>query len=115
MNAQNSIFRVTDDTPIAALSVGQFKELCHLLGFSIQKPDPPPNNLLNIDDVAKLTGYTKATIYKFTHTRQIPFHRPAHGGRKLIFARTEIEGWMQEKSIQTTDQYCTAQIKKLKT
>lgn len=111
MRAQHDTFRITDDTPIAALSVGQFKELCQSLGLSIQKPDPPPNNLLNVDEVAQMTGYTKATIYKFTHARQIPFHRPAHGGRKLIFVRKEIEDWMQEENHETIKQYYLKTIK----
>ena len=103
----NSFSKFGDDFPIAGLSVKQFIELCVSLGFG-NRPNSYPNN-----DVIKLTGYSKATIYKFTHQRLIPFHKPAHGGRRLVFIRQEIEDWMKENSIPTVGQYCKEQLKKL--
>lgn len=81
----NSFSKFGDDFPIAGLSVKQFIELCVSLGFGNRpnsypnKPESPPPEIMGINDVIKLTGYSKATIYKFTHQRLIPFHRPAHG------------------------------------
>ena len=103
----NSFSKFGDDFPIAGLSVKQFIELCVSLGFGNRpnsypnKPESPPPEIMGINDVIKLTGYSKATIYKFTHQRLIPFHRPAHGGRRLVFIRQEIEDWMKENSIPT--------------
>ena len=115
----NSFSKFGDDFPIAGLSVKQFIELCVSLGFGNRpnsypnKPESPPPEIMGINDVIKLTGYSKATIYKFTHQRLIPFHRPAHGGRRLVFIRQEIEDWMKENSIPTVGQYCKEQLKKL--
>ena len=112
MDAHNNISNFPDDFPIAGLTVKQFIELCVSLGFGNRpnsypnKPESPPPEIMGIDDVIKLTGYSKATIYKFTHQRLIPFHRPAHGGRRLVFIRHEIEDWMKENSIPTVGQYC---------
>ncbi len=119
MDAHNNISNFPDDFPIAGLTVKQFIELCVSLGFGNRpnsypnKPESPPPEIMGIDDVIKLTGYSKATIYKFTHQRLIPFHRPAHGGRRLVFIRHEIEDWMKENSIPTVGQYCKEQFKKI--
>ena len=85
----NSFSKFGNDFPIAGLSVKQFIELCVSLGFGSppnsypNKPESPPPEIMGIDDVIRLTGYSKATIYKFTHQRLIPFHKPAHGGTAL--------------------------------
>ncbi|WP_337772648.1 helix-turn-helix domain-containing protein [Alistipes sp.] len=119
MDAHNNISNFPDDFPIAGLTVKQFIELCVSLGFGNRpnsypnKPKSPPPEIMGIDDVIKLTGYSKASLYKFTHQRLIPFHRPAHGGRRLVFIRQEIEDWMKENSIPTVGQYCKEQLKKL--
>lgn len=119
MDAHKNISKFPDDFPIAGLTIKQFIELCISLGFSSKpgsrpdKPDSPPPEIMHIDEVVKLTGYSKATIYKFTHQRLIPFHKPAHGGRRLVFVRQEIEEWMKENSIPTIEQYCKEQFNQL--
>ena len=106
----NSFSKFGNDFPIAGLSVKQFIELPNSYP---NKPESPPPEIMGIDDVIRLTGYSKATIYKFTHQRLIPFHKPAHGGRRLVFIRQEIEDWMKENSIPTVGQYCKEQFKKI--
>lgn len=103
------IFQDLDSMPFAALTVGQVKEL--LLDISrpqtiIQKAT---HDHLSVDEVAELTGYTKASIYKFIHHRQIPFHKPAHGGRKITFARKDVTEWLQARRVETMQEYCDAQ------
>ena len=74
--------------------VKSMKELLHeVLNMPIEK-----NGVIGIDDVSKLTGYSKNTIYQYVHQQTIPFHKPEHGGRKLIFFRTEIEDWLKAEN-----------------
>lgn len=47
--------------------------------------------VLTVDDVAQILGTTKNNIYRMTHERTIPFHKPQNG--KIYFKRTEIEQW----------------------
>lgn len=98
-----------DAMPFAALTVGQVKQLF----LDITRPQTiiqkTEHEHLDVDAVAELTGYKKSTIYKFIHDRQIPFHRPAHGGRKIIFSRKEVLAWLQSKRIQTVQEYCDEQ------
>lgn len=108
----NSYSKFGDDFPIAALTVKQFKELYFSLNLK-SRPAPIRSDVMCIDEVVRLSGYSKASIYKFTHQRLIPFHKPAHGGRRLVFIRQEIEDWMKENSIPTVGQYCKEQLKKL--
>lgn len=49
--------------------------------------------ILNIDEVSKLTGLSKSTIYKFTHTGTIPHYKQA---KHLYFDRLEIENWLKK-------------------
>ena len=49
--------------------------------------------VLNIDEVSKLTGLSKSTIYKFTHQGKIPHYKQA---KHLYFDRVEIEeNWLK--------------------
>lgn len=101
-------FIISPDSPIAMMTVGQLKETiteCLLAAGKLPNAEPAPE-LMDTAEVAKLTGYSKQTIYQLTSTRQIPFHRPAHGGRKIVFKRSEILEWMQACGIETIDSYC---------
>ena len=48
-------------------------------------------NVLTIDDVALITGFTKG--------QKIPHYKP--NGRTLYFKKEEIEDWMLQNKIQT--------------
>jgi excisionase family DNA binding protein len=65
----------------------------------------PKSDTLSIDDLVDLTGYKKNTIYRLVHDRKIPYRKPMHGGRKLVFLRPEIEDWMKGRKNQSTDEY----------
>ena len=104
---------ISPDSPIAMMTVGQLKETiteCLLAAGKLPNAEPVPE-LMDTADVAKLTGYSKQTIYQLTSTRQIPFHRPAHGGRKIVFKRSEILEWMQACGIETIDSYCNEHMR----
>lgn len=104
---------ISPDSPIAMMTVGQLKETiteCLLAAGKLPNAEPVPE-LMDTVEVAKLTGYSKQTIYQLTSTRQIPFHRPAHGGRKIVFKRSEILEWMQACGIETIDSYCNEHMR----
>ena len=54
-------------------------------------------SVLNIEDVACLTGLSKSHLYKLTCTRQIPFFRPS--GKVIYFDKGEIESWMKQNRV----------------
>jgi len=97
---KNSFFH--DDVPLIQLTVGQMKNIIESVfqGMLSLKEDSK-SHVLTIEEVSELTGYKKATIYKLTHERKIPFHKPAHGGRRIFFQREEIVQWLQSNSIKT--------------
>ena len=67
--------KFTDETPIAMLTVGQLKEILgidRILG-NLTANQAPTEQVMTIEEVVRLTGYSKATIYKFTSDRKIPF------------------------------------------
>ena len=107
---------ITDDTPIAMLTVGQLKEI-----LSIDKimghltPSRAPGNVGGCQHLfVRLTGYSISTVYKLTSERKIPFHKPEHKGRKLYFNREEILDWLQSESHPTIEQENIRKIKQLK-
>ncbi len=59
-------------------------------------------NVLTIDDVAVLTGMSKSHLYKLTCSKQIPFYRP--NGKQLYFDRAELESWLKQNRVSTTDE-----------
>jgi len=51
------------------------------------------NEIMNIQEVARLLGRTPAAVRNLTYRRKIPYRKPA--GR-LAFLRSEIEIWIRE-------------------
>lgn len=88
---------IYDDVLVVHLTVGQIKaiiesalkEAASLVSKDVQ------TEILTIEEVSELTGYKRATIYKLTCERKIPFHKPAHGGRRIFFKRDEINKWLE--------------------
>ena len=73
--------------PLALLTVEEFLRLQEETISSKKQPEVN-NEIISIDEVVKITGYKKNTIYSKTSNRTIPFHKR---GNKVIFKRTEIE------------------------
>lgn len=58
--------------------------------------------MLSIDDVSVLTGLSKSHLYKMTCSHQIPYYKP--NGKLMYFDKAEIEEWMRQNRIETTDE-----------
>lgn len=58
-------------------------------------------NVLTMDDVCLLTGISKSALYKMTCAREIPHFKR---GKFLYFDRPEIERWMKENRVATTEE-----------
>ena len=85
------MYKINDDTPFAALTVGQVRNMLSDI-TQLHTPIVSP-----ISDIMRVN----ATIYKLIHRKQIPFHKPAHGGRKVTFSRKAIEAWLQANHVKT--------------
>ena len=84
---------ITDDTPIAMLTVGQLKEILSIdkIMGHLTPSRAPDKEVLTVADVARLTGY-----------------------RKLYFNREEILDWLQSESHPTIEQENIQRINQLK-
>lgn len=60
-------------------------------------------NVLQIADVALLTGLSKASIYRLTSQNGIPYYKRTGGGY-IYFDRKEIEDWMRTNRVATSDE-----------
>lgn len=60
---------------------------------------------MDVPQVAEFTGYSPNTIYQLVHKGEIPNHKPEHGGRKLIFFRSEIDQWLKGRKTESSDEY----------
>lgn len=56
-------------------------------------------SVLNVDDVALLTGLSKSWIYQATCNKQIPHYKP--NGKQIYFDRAELEAWMKQNRVAT--------------
>ena len=65
-------------------------------------------NVLCLNDVVLLTGLNKSHIYKMTHSRKIRFYKP--NGKQIYFDRSEIENWMKQNRVATTDEIETEAV-----
>ncbi len=59
------------------------------------------NDILNVEDVAKILDIEKGTVYNLTHKRQIPYFK--RGGR-IYFDRVEITEWIRSDRRKTVRQ-----------
>jgi excisionase family DNA binding protein len=103
MNVKEKI--INDEVLVVHLTVNQMKEVIESVfqqssSLSSSKPE-----IIDIEEVLKLTGYKKATIYKLIYERKIPFHKPAHGGRRIFFKSAEIDKWLQSNRIETNEEF----------
>lgn len=98
---------ITDDTLIATLTVGQLKELWTLFLCIMENPtsvQPSDKEVMNLEELVRLMGCSKSTIYKLVHQGKIPFYKLDHGGRKLCFMREDILDWIQSHRIPAIEQ-----------
>ena len=98
-------FQPTNETPLAALTIGQFKEL---IGTMIQpQPDLPIKKesfpeTFGKNECSQLTGYAVNTINKMICEKAIPFYKR---NAKVLFRREEIEAWLFANRIQTVEEF----------
>jgi excisionase family DNA binding protein len=63
-------------------------------------------DLLTVDQVAALLGFTRKGIYGLVGTRRIPFVRlPSRGARggAIRFVRAELLQWLQQNRVPTLE------------
>ena len=58
--------------------------------------------VLNIDDVAALTGVSKSRLDKMTCRKEIPYYK--RNGRLVYFDRAEVEAWMKQNRVNTAQE-----------
>ncbi len=101
----NSIKIVDDNALMVQLTVSQIKGIVKDVLQEVLLSQKNETETLTVEEVSELTGYKKSTLYRLTHERKIPFHKPAHGGRRIFFKRDEIKQWMQANRIETYEEY----------
>lgn len=57
---------------------------------------------LTVEELCQYTGLKKSCIYKLTMNRTIPHYKPT--GRTCFFKRTEVEAWMTENRVATSEE-----------
>lgn len=89
--------KIDDNTPLAVITVGQFKELMeqNISKELPEKNEPQKDDRTGIDEISEMTGLSKSAIYKLTSKNAIP-HRSF--GKRLVFSRNEIKDWMNEQT-----------------
>lgn len=63
---------------------------------------PDNSDFLNVREAAQYLGFTVNYVYKLTSAHQIPFFRPS--GRKVIFRRSELDKWVDDSRVPTSDE-----------
>jgi excisionase family DNA binding protein len=85
------IVYIADDEELKALIRDSIKEeIGHILKDLYQKPIP---ERMNLPDAAQYLGVSKGRMYKYTHTRTIPFHKL---GKRIFFYTKELDDWLKE-------------------
>ena len=98
-------FQPTNETPLAALTIGQFKELIVTIVqpqqiIHSQKESFP--DTFSKNECSQLTGYSVNTINKMICEKKIPYYKK---NAKVLFRRNEIEAWLLSNRVQTVEEY----------
>lgn len=107
-------FIITEQTPIAALTVGQFKKLFNDIATAIS-PQPVGDDIPDIfgkDVCVKVTGYSLNSINKFVSERKIPYYK---NFGKVLFRKDEIRTWLLSGRVETTAEFCDRKDEELLT
>jgi len=89
---------------IYLLSSEGIKVLAELISKNIKNELQPTSKatkedeFLNIDELTKLVGLTKPTIYGHVHRKTIPFIKK---GKMLRFSKNDILNWLQDGKSQS--------------
>lgn len=62
--------------------------------------------VLTIEEAAAYTGLSVSSIYKLTSTQEVPHYKPR--GKMLYFNRDELDGWLLQRRVKTTDEISAA-------
>ena len=84
-------------------------ELENLIHYSVRKAlseQPTKSSFsddkpLTIDEASAFLNIPKATLYGYTSTRKIPFHKM---GKKILFFKAELLAWIEEGKKKTKKQ-----------
>lgn len=67
-------------------------------------------DIIGIDEVCKITGLSRSTIYKKTSNHEIPFYKSTLSKRSFLrFRCSEIVNWMLRHRIGTIDEFLESQ------
>lgn len=96
---------------INGLTVDELKKLIgEVLNSYFGNMKSSSTEIIGIDEVCKITGLSKHTVYKKTSNKEIPFYKSTLRRRSVLrFRRSEIENWILRHSIGTVDEYLDAQ------
>lgn len=59
-------------------------------------------DVLTFSDALLITGLSKSSLYKLTHAKKIPHYKPTGG--LIYFDRVELESWLKQNRICTTEE-----------
>ena len=106
----NAIFKAKEKR-INGLTVDELKKLIgEVLNSYFGNMKSSSTEIIGIDEVCKITGLSKHTVYKKTSNKEIPFYKSTLRRRSVLrFRRSEIENWILRHSIGTVDEYLDAQ------
>lgn len=93
--------------PIQYANRSRITELEALIGDlkkEIQSLRALNKHILDVKDVATLTGYKVGYIYQLVHKKEIPYFQSASGRSKPLFKRQEIEEWLTAYKVKSI--YC---------
>lgn len=104
-------FQPTNETPLAALTIGQFKEMItDLVNSPTQSNQESFPETFGKKECSLMTGYAVNTINKMICEKSIPFYKR---NAKVIFKKDEIAKWLLSNRVQTVDEFLEEKENKL--
>lgn len=61
-------------------------------------------NVFTMQDMTAVTGLSIYVLREKCRKKEIPYYRGADGGKLLYFKRSEVEAWMLQNRVNTTQE-----------
>lgn len=109
----NTTFSITEQTPIAALTIGQFRELFKEIASTF--PSQPKDDIPEVfgkNICSVVTGYSINSINRFICEKKIPYYK-SFG--KVFFKKADIMEWLLSNRIETVNEFCDRKDEELLT
>lgn len=94
----------TQETNLMSSVLNELAEIKQMLAKVMKENGKPTisvseKEFLTVEECAELIGAKKSYIYRLTHEKRLPYHKP--GGNRILIRQDDVVAWMESNRIKS--------------